>query len=54
MRRLVAILFVLFALVPAAHRTAAAGTLQLVIEPNDGVVPLVWFINSALHSLCQR
>ncbi len=46
MRRILALFLVLFALVPT-HHAAAAGQLQLVIEPRDGVAPLVSFIASA-------
>ena len=50
MRRVLALFLVLFALLPA-HHAAAAGQLQLIIEPAGGVAPLVSFINSAQHSI---
>jgi cardiolipin synthase len=51
MRRLFAILVVFLTLLPSARATAAAGQLQLVVEPNDGVAPLVSLINSARHTI---
>ena len=50
MRRILALFLVVFALVPT-HHAAAAGQLQLVIEPRDSVSPLVSFINAAQHTL---
>ena len=50
MRRILALFLVVFALVPT-HHVAAAGQLQLVIEPRDGVAPLMSFIASAQHTL---
>src|SRR5665213_3269566 len=52
MRRIVVLLLVLASFLPAAARTyAATPTLQLVVDPDDGVAPLVAFITAAHHTL---
>jgi phosphatidylserine/phosphatidylglycerophosphate/cardiolipin synthase-like enzyme len=51
MRRVLATLLVFLALVPASGQAAAAGQLQLVVEPDDGVGPFVSFINAAQHTI---
>ena len=51
MRRVLVTLLVLLAFLPTGGLAAAAGRLQLVVEPDDGVAPLVAFVNSAQHSI---
>ena len=48
---LAATLLVLLAFLPAGGQAAAAGSLQLVVEPDDGVGAFVSFINAAQHTI---
>ena len=51
MKRLIVTLLVLVSLLPGTGQGRAAGSLQLVVDPDDGVAPLVTYINAAAHTL---
>ena len=51
LRRVLAVVLVALSLSPMANPARAASQLQLVIEPDQGVAPLVSFIGAAQHTV---